>query len=58
MCLRIKQAKAQSLNDAVMLAVELESFIKSDFRGTEQKSHSLVANGDSSRNDNAENTLN
>lgn len=56
MRLRIKQARPQSLNDAIRLAVELEAFIKSDFGRIEQKSHLRVANGDSSRNDDADNT--
>lgn len=54
MRLRIKQARPQSLNDAIRIAVELEAFIKSDFRRIEQKSHLRVANVDSSRNDDAE----
>ena len=42
MRLRIKQARPQTLNDAIRLAVELEAFIKSDTKRVEKMSHLRV----------------
>ena len=39
MRLRIKQARPQTLNDAIRLAVELEAFVRSDLKRTDQMSH-------------------
>ena len=48
MRLRIKQARPQTLNDAIRLAVELEAFIRSDTKRVEQMSHLRVANSNDS----------
>ena len=48
MRLRIKEAKPQTLNDAIRLAVELEAFIRSDTKRVENMSHLRVANSSAS----------
>lgn len=55
MCFRIKQVRLQSLNDVIRFVVELEVFIKLDFRRIEQKLYLCMVNGDFFRNDDVDN---